>query len=201
LETYEPSRFSYTPSSFLISPLISSDNGIYQINNISPDSIWENNIVNNLEFENLHSFLWLLKIDRKDNKFSTQSIINSWINKYYNYDSKSWNMVITAKRIIAWTSNAEITLYKSDNYYKKRFFLSLIKQSNFLLKNTKNLPLDSNKIICFSAIILSGLIFKENNLNFEYGMRELEKMITIFFDKSGFPKSRNPEEVFIVIKY
>ena len=201
LETNEPSRFSYTPSSFLISPLLTADNEIYQINNISSESVWENNIVNNLEFENLHSFLWLLKIDRKNSEASTQSIINSWMNKYYNYDSKSWNMIITAKRIIAWTSNAEITLYKSDNYYKKRFFLSLIKQSNFLLKNVKNLPFDSNKIICFAAIILSGLIFKENNLNFEYGMKELEKMVTIFFDKSGFPKSRNPEEVFIAIKY
>ena len=144
LETYEPSRFSYTPSSFLISPLISSDNGIYQINNISPDSIWENNIVNNLEFENLHSFLWLLKIDRKDNKFSTQSIINSWINKYYNYDSKSWNMVITAKRIIAWTSNAEITLYKSDNYYKKRFMIYFI--NNYII--------DSSSIMITHCIIL-----------------------------------------------
>ena len=33
------------------------------------------------------------------------------------------------------------------------------------------------------------------------GIRELEKTVKNYFDESGFPKSRNPEEVFISIKY
>ena len=54
----------------------------------------------------------------------------------------------------------------------------------------------------FNLILrLSGMIFKENNSNYKIGIRELEKIINIYFDKSGFPKSRNPEEVFICIKY
>ena len=201
LITFIPSRFSYNPSSFLISCLTGSDNEIYHVKNILPQSIWENEIKNNLEFENLHNFLWLNKIDRKDKKNTVQLILNSWIDKYYNYDNKSWEMTILAKRIIAWSSNSDITLYNSDNEYKKKFFLSVIKQSNFLFKNVNNLHADSNKIVCLSAIILSGLIFKENNLNFEFGIKELEKTIMIYFDKSGFPKSRNPEEVLISIKY
>ena len=56
-----------------------------------------------------------------------------------------------------------ITLEDSDKEYKEKFFLSLIKQSNFLVKNLKNLFYDSNKIICCAAIILSGMIFKEND--------------------------------------
>ena len=47
-------------------------------------------------------------------------------------------MEITAIRIISWASNADITLENSDKIYKKKFLLSLIKQSNFLLKNLKN---------------------------------------------------------------
>jgi len=79
--------------------------------------------------------------------------------------------------------------------------LSLLKQSNHLYKNKNNLPSDSSKIICLSAIILSGLIFEEISSNFESGIKELEKVIANYFDKSGFPKSRNPEDVFICIRY
>ena len=44
-------------------------------------------------------------------------------------------------------------------------------------------------------------MFKENILNFKIGIKELEKIIKNYFDETGFPKSRNPEEVFICIKY
>ena len=201
LITAEPSRIFYTPSSFLIAPLVTMDTEIYQITNISPDLIWKNNLKNNIKFENLHSFLWLAKIDRKADSLATQSIIDSWIDKHYNYNIQSWDMKITAKRIIAWASNSDIALHKSDNIYKKKFFLCLIKQSNFLLKNIKNLPIDSSRIVCTAAIILSGLIFKEETTNLKSGIKELEKIVSIYFDKSGFPKSRNPEEVLICIKY
>ena len=39
------------------------------------------------------------------------------------------------------------------------------------------------------------------NLNYKIGIKELEKIIKNYFDEIGFPKSRNPEEVFICIKY
>ena len=45
------------------------------------------------------------------------------------------------------------------------------------------------------------MIFKENEINYKAGVRELEKVVKKYFDNSGFPKSRNPEEVFICIKY
>jgi uncharacterized heparinase superfamily protein len=45
------------------------------------------------------------------------------------------------------------------------------------------------------------MIFKDNDLNYKIGIKELEKIIKNYFDDSGFPKSRNPEEVFICIKY
>ena len=45
------------------------------------------------------------------------------------------------------------------------------------------------------------MIFKENDLNYKIGIKELEKVIINYFDEAGFPKSRNPEEVFICIKY
>ena len=55
--------------------------------------------------------------------------------------------------------------------------MSLIKQSNFLSKNLKSLVYEPGKIICCSAIILSGIMFKENESNFKTGIKELEKII------------------------
>ena len=79
----------------------------------------------NREFENLHSFLWLTKLDRKNSKTITKNIIASWINTFFNYDPNSWEMEITAKRIIAWSSNTDITLEDSDKIYKTKFFFKL----------------------------------------------------------------------------
>ena len=201
LVNFIPDRIFYCPSSYLSASLTNIKNDFYEISNTSPETLWKISKENKQKFENLHSFLWLSKLDRKNTKDITKSIIESWINHFFNYESSTWKMEIAAKRIIAWTSNTDITLENSDKIYKEKFLLSLIKQSNYILKNLNNLPYGKNKIICCSAIILSGIVFKENDLSYKIGIKELEKIIKNYFDENGFPKSRNPEEVFICIKY
>ena len=201
LITFIPDRIFYNPSTYLSASLTTTKNDFYIISNILPKILWKIKDEDVKNFKNLHSFLWLTKLDRKNSKSTTKNIIKSWIENFFNYDVNAWEMEITAKRIIAWVSNTDITLDNSDKTYKEKFFLSLIKQSNFLLRNLKNLSYDSGKIICCSAIILSGMIFKENEINYKTGIKELEKIIKIYFDENGFPKSRNPEDVFISIKY
>ena len=201
LVTIIPERIFYNPSSYLTTSLITTSTDFYNIKNNSPKSLWETNINDKQKFENLHSFLWLAVLDRKNNKIATKDIIKSWTDNFFNYESKTWEMETTAKRIIAWSSNTDITLENSDKAYREKFYVSIIKQSNFLIKNLKNLFYDPSKIICCSAIILSGMIFKENNSNYKIGIRELERIIKNYFDKDGFPRSKNPEEVFICIKY
>jgi len=196
-----PTRIFYNPSSYLTAPLTTISNDFYKITNTSPELLWKIDIKDKQKFENLHGFLWLTKLDRKNSKNITKGIIKSWINNFFNYDPNTWKMEISARRIIAWSSNTDITLEDSDNTYKEKFFLSLIKQSNFLLKNLNSLFYGPSKIICCAAIILSGMIFKENDSNFKIGIKELEKVIKNYFDETGFPKSRNPEDVFICIKY
>ena len=201
LVNFVPDRIFYSPSTHLSSSLTTISSDFYKITNTSPELLWKTNIKEKQRFENLHSFLWLAKLDRKNSKIVTKNIINSWINSFFNYNSDTWNMEITAKRIIAWVSNIDITLEGSNKLYKENFFLCLIKQSNFLLKNIKNLFNGVSKIICCAAIILSGIIFRENDLNYKIGIKELEKIVKNYFDEEGFPKSRNPEDVFICIKY
>ena len=201
LVTFIPDRIFYTPSTHLSASLSTFSSDFYKISNTSPKVLWETSIQDKQKFENLHSFLWLTKLDRKNSKTITKDIIKSWIDNFFNFNPYTWEMEITARRIIAWVSNTDITLENSDKIYKEKFYLSLIKQSNFLLKNLKKLFNGPNKIICCAAIILSGMIFKENDLSYKLGIKELEKIIKNYFDENGFPKSRNPEEVFICIKY
>jgi len=201
LITFVPDRIFYNPSTHLTASLIQTSNDFYKINDTSPELLWKTDIKDRQKFENLHSFLWLAKLDRKNSKIITKNIIKSWIENFFNYDPSTWEMQITAKRIIAWLSNTDITLENADKIYKENFFLSIIKQSNFLLKNLHDLFYPPSKIICCSAIILSGMIFKENNISHKLGIKELEKIVKSYFDENGFPKSRNPEEVFICIKY
>jgi len=201
LITFIPERIFYNPSTYLSASLTNFSNDFYKITDTAPNLLWSVNVNDKLKFENLHSFLWLSRLDRKNSKFITKEIIKSWISFYYNYDPNTWKMEITARRIIAWSSNADITLENSEKKYRNEFFLSLIKQSNFLLKNLNNLLYQPSKIICCAAIILSGMMFKENEQNYKIGIKELEKIIKNYFDDFGFPKSRNPEEIFICLKY
>ena len=201
LITVVPKRFYYVPSTYLSASLTTINNDFYKIANTAPELLWQTNLKDKLKFENLHSFLWLTRLDRKNNKVITKEIIKSWINIFYNYDPNTWDMEITARRIIAWSSDTDITLENSDKDYKEKFFISLIKQSNFLLKNLNNLLYEPSKIISCSAIILSGMIFEENQSNYKIGIKELEKITKNCFDESGFPRSRNPEEVYTCLKY
>ena len=135
LVTFKPERFFYSPSTYLSSSLTSISNDFYKITYTSPELLWKTSYKDKLKFNNLHSFLWLARLDRKNNKEITKNIIKSWIALFYNYEPNTWEMEITARRIIAWSSNVDLTLENADKIYKEKFFLSLIKQSNFLSKN------------------------------------------------------------------
>jgi len=201
LINFIPDRIFYNPSSHLSASLTTLRNDFYKITDTTPEFLWKTSVKDKQKFENLHSFLWLTRLDRKNSKIITKNIIESWMDNFFNYEPNAWEMEITAKRIIAWSSNTDITLENSEKIYRKKFFISLVKQSNFILKNLNIVFYAPSIIICCAAIILSGIIFKENDSSYRTGIKELEKIVKNYFDESGFPKSRNPEEVFICIKY
>ena len=57
------------------------------------------------------------------------------------------------------------------------------------------------KIETITVLILSGLVFKEYEENYKYGLRELEKLIETFFDNNGFPVTRSPDDLLKFTKY
>jgi len=107
------------------------------------------------------------------------------------YKKKSRDNLNISKRILAWILNADIILNNTDKNFKKIFFNSIIIQVNHLKKNLnfENDPVKKIEII--STIILSGLVFKEYNSNFEIGIKVLKNTVEDFFDNDGFPANRN----------
>ena len=78
LITFIPDRIFYSPSTYLSASLTTASSDFYKITETSLEALWKTSSREKLKFENLHSFLWLTKIDRKDDKTITKNIINTW---------------------------------------------------------------------------------------------------------------------------
>ena len=134
-------------------------------------------------------------IDRKNETKIIQKIIEDWIFQYYNYKKRIWSEGLTSLRVISWISNAEVILNNNHKDFNQTFYKSLIRQVNFLKNNFKNISDENKKITSISAILLSGLVFREYYNNYKIALRELKKLIETSFDKNGFPKNRNFENL------
>ena len=89
--TFIPDRIFYNPSTHLSASLTTLRNDFYKITDTAPELLWKTKIKNKQKFENLHSFLWLSKLDRKNSKIITKDIIKSWINIFFNYLNSLFN--------------------------------------------------------------------------------------------------------------
>jgi len=196
-----PSKFHYKPSLHIINSLTSFNKKKIKIENYSLNSLWKLNSKNKLEFQNLHNFLWLTFLDIKTNKTSTQIIIENWIDNNNDFNEETWKLDILSKRLIAWISNSNLTIDESGLKYKEKFILSITKQANHLSINIDSLENNENKLICCSSLILVGLTFKNQYKHYKSGLSILQKFIKNNFDNSGFPKSRNPDELMVCLKY
>ncbi len=195
-----PSRFFFYPNPYLLSPLLSHKNFLFKISESDVENFWSEDLKNK-EKKNIHNFLWLNLIDRKTKVRVVQQILEYWILKYGNYGKDIWNENIISKRIISWISNGEMILNNSQKDFERKFFHCLIKQVNFIKKNLKTFSHDTTKISSVSAVILSGLVFKEYFNNYSVGLKELKKIIDVYFDKDGFPKNRNSENLITFLQY
>jgi len=174
LRTITPIQFYFFPNSFLLSSFINYKNFSFKISKVNLDDFWKNNY-SKKENSNLNNFLWLNLIDRKNDGLVIQKIISIWIQQNKKYKNINWESETISKRVIAWMLNADIILNNAEKEFKIHFLQSLIIQINHLKKivNFENNYLIKMEIV--SAIILSGLIFKEYKKNFDFGIKELKK--------------------------
>ncbi len=200
LDSKIPSRFFFYPNPYLLSPLLNHKDLLVKISNEDVRN-FRVNILKNKEKKSIHNFLWLNLVDRKNDSKIIQKIIEEWIFKYQKYKKGIWSNGLIDLRIISWISNADIILKNNEKNFNQVFFASLIRQINFIKKNLRNVSDENKKISTISAIILSGLVFRDYYTNYEIGLKELKKLIENSFDKNGFPKNRNFENLVILVQY
>ena len=190
LKTKLPEQLYFYPNSFLLSSFVNQKNFDFKLSNINIETFWVEH-ESTKEEENLNSFFWLNLINRKNGGLAIQKIISIWISNNKQYNKKNWQNLNISKRVIAWILNADIVLNNANRHFKDSFFNSIIAQVNHLKNNLnyENNPI--NKIEIISAIILSGLVFREYNKNFEFGIKELKNIVENYFDNNGCPINRN----------
>ena len=199
LETNTPKQTLYNPNPFLLSIIAAYKKKILKISEVDPNLFWVENKRD--ETDKLHNFFLLNLIDRKTDVKNIKKIIYIWILKNSKYKKKVWETSTLSARITSWILNIDIILDNTTFEFKKNFFGSIVSQSNHLKKNIKFEKDYLKKIEIFTTLILSGLIFKEYEDNYKFGLRELESHIKHLFDNDGFPLSRNPNDLLFCTKY
>ena len=193
-------NFQYKPSPHLLSSIIKYQNKKYRIEDFAVDSIWQNKI-NTKEYEKLNNFFWFFSLDLKSSKEATRLVVKNWLKNNGKFNNKSWQFDITSKRIIAWLSNHQLTYQDSDKEYRIMFNHMIQKQTNHLLNEIKTSNEFENKLIGCSAIILTGLAYKNEKNYVEIGLGILKNIIRSSIDNQGFTKSRNIKQLVFYLKY
>jgi uncharacterized heparinase superfamily protein len=199
LESKTPQQVYYNPNPFLLSIITSYNDQSFKISDIDTNIFWLEN--KKKGSKKLHNFFWLNLIDRKTEYKNLKKIIYLWILKNSKYKRKIWETSNLSERVISWILNIDIILNNSTFDFRKNFLDSIISQTNHLKRNIKFEKDLSKKIKILTAIILTGLVFKEYEDNFNIGIKELEKLVKDFFDNNGFPLSRNPNDLIFFSKY
>ncbi len=198
LKSKIPTQVYFNPNPFLLSIISPYKKKPFKVNELNPNNFWSENNRDALE---RHNFLWLNLIDRKIDGKNLQKIIYLWMLKYTSFKRGIWESSTLSSRIISWILNIDIIITNGSFDFKKQFFQNIISQCNHLKRNIKFEKDQQKKIESLTAIILSGIIFNEYELNFKVGINELEKFIKYNFDEDGFPISRNPYELVYFTKY
>ena len=199
LESKTPQQVYYNPNSFLLSIITSYKTRSFKINDIDPNIFWLED--KKKDEEQMHSFLWLSLIDRKTDHTKIKKIIYIWMLKNSKYKKKTWETSTLSTRIISWILNVDIILNNSTFDFRRNFLNCIISQTNHLKRNIRFESDLKKKVEILTAIILTGLVFKEYEENFNIGIKELETLIKDFFDNDGFPLSRNPNDLIFFAKY
>ena len=199
LKTKTPKQANYNPNPFLLSIITAYKKESFKINEVDPNLFWMEN--KKKGSEQLHNFFWLNLIDRKTDGKNIKKIIYIWMLKNSMYKKKTWQSSILSARITSWILNIDVILDNATFDFKKNFLSSIISQSNHLKRNVEFEKNYLKKIEIFATLILTGIVFKEYETNYKLGIKELENCVKDFFDKDGFPLTRNPNDLLDATKY
>ena len=195
-----PKQFYFHPNPFLLSLISNFKKYSFKISEIDPNIFWIKQ-KNFRKEKEIHTFLWLNLIDRKNDGKAIQKIISSWIMKNSGYKKNFWESSVLSKRIISWILNVDIILNNELFEFKRNFLNSIISQTNHLKKNIRFEKDFSKRVEILTALLLSGLVFKEYIENYHTSIKELEKLVKNYFDRDGFPFTRSPNDLIFFTRY
>ena len=190
----------YKPSLGVLSCIVKYNKKRKNIEDFYLKSIWEKTDLKDSDYKKLHNFFWLYTIDLNSSKKITQSIIQNWIEKNQNYNIKNWEIDTLSKRVISWISNLKLTYEEGEENYKYQFNSIIQKQINHLIYDINRSEHLDDKMIGCTAIILSGLCFKDEKY-INYGLDLLIEIKKYSFDNENFPKSRSFRQLTFYLKY
>jgi len=199
LKSKIPTQVYFNPNPFLLSIISPYKKKLFKINDVNANEFWiERKNKSILEY---HNFLWLNFIDRKTDGKNIQKIIYLWMLKYSNFKKNIWESSVISSRLISWMLNIDIIINNGSFDFKKNIFENIISQCNHLKKNIRFEKDPLKRLEVLTAILLSGIVFKEYKENFEIGIKELEKFIKNNLDNDGFPLSRSPNDLISFTEY
>ena len=94
-----PGQFFFFPNPFLMSSFSNFKKFAFQIDNLDVTKFWDQNY-SSKEKKELHDFLWLSSIDRKDNS-STLEKLSLWNINNLKYKPLIWETSVISKRIMS----------------------------------------------------------------------------------------------------
>ena len=199
LRSETPTQVYFNPNPFLLSIISPYKKKSFKIENINPNDFWLK--IKDNQLQQQHNFLWLNLIDRKIDGKNIQKIVFLWMLKNSSFRSKIWDNETLSSRIVSWILNIDIIIDNGAFEFKRMFFQNIISQCNHIKKNIR---FEKNPLIrtqMLTALLLSGLAFKDYEVNFDISINELEKFVKTYFDKDGFPLSRSPNDLIFLTKY
>ena len=199
LKSKIPTQVYFNPNPFLLSLISPYKKKSFKINEINVNDFWVESKNNNINDH--HNFLLLSLINRKVDGKSIQKIIYLWMFKYSKFKRKVWENSTLSDRVISWILNIDIIINNGTFEFKKQFFQNIILQCNHLKRNIKFEKNPIKKVQALSALILSGIIFKEYEENYNFGIKALEKFVNSNFDDDCFPLTRSPNDLIFFAKY
>lgn len=199
LKSKIPVQVFFNPNPFLLSLISPYTKKSFNLSEVSPNDFWLD--IKNKKVDQQHNYLWLNLMNRKTDEKKIQRIIYLWIIKYSGFKKRIWETSTLSSRIISWMLNIDIIINNATFEFKKIFFQNIVLQCNHIKKNFKFEKDPIKKIEVLTALILSGLVFREYEDNFNNGIRELEKFVKSHFDKDGFALSRSANDLIFFTKY
>ncbi len=199
LKSKIPTQVYFNPNPFLLSIISPYKKKLFKITDVNANEFWiERKNKSILEY---HNFLWLNFIDRKTDGKNIQKIIYLWMLKYSNFKKNIWESSVISSRLISWMLNIDVIINNGSFDFKKNIFENIISQCNHLKKNIRFEKDPLKRLEVLTALLLSGIVFKEYKENFEIGIKELEKFVKNNFDNDGFPLSRSPNDLVSFTEY